>query len=236
MDSSREIELKLSVRPDRLERVMRSPHLQGDGARRAIARALKNIYYDTPHLALRERGLVVRVREAGRRYIQTVKAGGSAGPSGLFSRHEWERPVAGPKPDLAGIDDPGLRRELGATATQLAPVFSSEVNRITRTVQHGETDRIEVAIDRGRVMTPRGSAPICEIELELKEGKPEALFDLALALNEETPVRLETLSKSDRGYAILTEDAIGWSKAPPVVLDPAMTGLQAFETILRHNL
>ncbi|HKX06565.1 MAG TPA: CHAD domain-containing protein [Stellaceae bacterium] len=236
MDSGREIELKLSVRPDRLERVMRSPHLQGDGARRAIARALKNIYYDTPHLALRERGLVVRVREAGRRYIQTVKASGSAGPSGLFNRHEWERPVAGPKPDLAGIDDPSLRRELGATATQLAPVFSSEVNRITRTVQHGETDRIEVAIDQGRVMTPRGSAPICEIELELKQGKPEALFDLALALNQETPVRLETLSKSDRGYAILTEDAIGWSKAPPVVLDPAMTGSQAFETILRHNL
>ncbi|MGH7123799.1 MAG: CHAD domain-containing protein, partial [Stellaceae bacterium] len=43
-------------------------------------------------------------------------------------------------------------------------------------------------------------------------------------------------SKSDRGYAILTEDAIGWSKAPPLVLDPAMTGAQALETILRHNL
>ena len=236
MDSGREIELKLSVRPDRLERVMRSPHLQGEGARRAISRALKNIYYDTPHLALRERGLVVRVREAGRRYIQTVKASNGAGSSGLFNRHEWERPVPGPKPDLAGIDDPTLRQELGTSVSQLAPVFSSEVKRITRTVQRGEKDRIEVAVDQGRVMTPRGSAPICEIELELKEGKPDALFELALALNEETPLRLETLSKSDRGYAILTEDAIGWSKAPPLVLEPALTGMQALETILRHNL
>ena len=235
MDSGREIELKLSVRPDRMERVMRSPHLQGDGARRAIARALKNIYYDTPHLALHERGLVVRVREAGRRYIQTVKASNGAGASGLFNRHEWERPVAGPKPDLSGIDDPTLRRELGATASQLAPVFSSEVSRVTRMIE-GDNGRIEVAIDQGRVMTPRGSAPICEIELELKEGKTDALFDLALALNKETPVRLETLSKSDRGYAILTEDAIAWSKAPSLVLAPAMTGAQALETILRHNL
>jgi len=235
MDSGREIELKLSVRPDRLERVMRSPHLQGDGARRAISRALKNIYYDTPHLALRERGLVVRVREAGRRYIQTVKAANGSSASGLFNRHEWERSVPGPKPDLAGIDDPTLRRELGATATQLAPVFSSEINRTTRTIQHHDAG-IEVAIDQGWVMTPRGSAPICEIELELKEGKPDALYDLALALNKETPLRLETLSKSDRGYAILTEDAIGWSKAAPLVLDPAMSGSQAFETILRHNL
>jgi len=236
MDSGREIELKLSVRPDRLERVMRSPHLQGEGARRAISRALKNIYYDTPHLALRERGLVVRVREAGRRYIQTVKSSNGAGSSGLFNRHEWERPVAGPKPDLSGIDDPSLRQELGTTVSQLAPVFSSEVSRTTRTIQHGEADRIEVAIDQGRVTTPRGSAPICEIELELKEGKPDALFDLALALNKETPLRLETLSKSDRGYAMLTEDAIGWSKAPALALDPAMTGLQAFETVVRRNL
>ena len=235
MDSGREIELKLSVRPDRLERVMRSPHLRGEGARRAISRALKNIYYDTPHLSLRERGLVVRVREAGRRYIQTVKASDGAGSSGLFNRHEWQRALPGPKPDLAGIDDPTLRQELGTSASQLAPVFSSEVMRITRTVQ-GEAGRIEVAIDQGRVMTPRGSAPICEIELELKEGKPDALFELALALNEETPLRLETLSKSDRGYAILTEDAIGWSKASPLVLDPAMTGMRALETILRHNL
>src|SRR5215472_5004287 len=76
MDSGREIELKLSVRPDRLERVMRSPHLQGDGARRAIARALKNIYYDTPHLALRERGLVVRER-GPKRPLQPARVGAS---------------------------------------------------------------------------------------------------------------------------------------------------------------
>jgi triphosphatase len=235
MDSGREIELKLSVRPDCLERVMRSPHLRGDGDRRAIPRALKNIYYDTPHLALRERGLMVRVREAGRRYIQTVKANGGAS-SGLLRRHEWERPVAGPKPDLEGIGDPTLRQELGASASQLAPIFSSEVKRITRMVQHGETGRVEVAIDQGRVLTPRGSVPICEIELELKEGEPDTLFDLALALNQETPLRLETLSKSDRGYALLTGEAIDWSKVPALVLDPAMTGTQALEAILRHNL
>jgi inorganic triphosphatase YgiF len=104
-DSPREIELKLSVRPDRLEQVMRSPHLEGEGAGAAIASELKNIYYDTPDLALHERGLVVRVREAGRRYIQTVKANGAA-PSGLFRRHEWEHPVAGPVPDLTQIDNP----------------------------------------------------------------------------------------------------------------------------------
>ena len=131
MESGREIELKLSMRPESLDRVMRSPDLRADGARRTIARALKNTYFDTPQLTLRERGLVLRVREAGRRFVQTVKAG-SAGASGLFRRREWERSVSGPKPDLARIDDAALRAQLVDTAVQLAPVFSSEV-RVGRT-------------------------------------------------------------------------------------------------------
>ncbi len=234
MQSGREIELKLSVRPDRLERVMRSPDLKPEGARRAIARALKNIYYDTPHLALRERGLVLRIREARRRFVQTLKSGGNG--SGLMRRLEWEKPVTGPKPDLARIDDAGLRERIGDAAGRLAPVFTSEIRRITRTVQRGNAARVEVAIDQGRVLTSRGSAPICEIELELKDGNTDALYDLALALNKVTPLRLETTSKSDRGYAMLTEDAIAWSKAVPLALDPGGTGADAFEAILRHNL
>ena len=235
MESGREVELKLSVRPDRLERVMRSPDLKPEGARRAIARALKNIYYDTPHLALHERGLVLRVREARRRFVQTLKSGTGNG-SGLMRRLEWERPVLGPKPDLAKIEDAGLREQIGDAAGRLAPVFTSEVRRITRTVQRGNAARVEVAIDQGRVLTPRGSAPICEIELELKDGNADALYDLALALNKVTPLRLETTSKSDRGYSLLTEDAIAWSKAVPLALDAGMTGAEAFEAILRHNL
>ena len=233
-ESGREIELKLSVRPDRLERVMRSPELKPEGARRAIARALKNIYYDTPHLSLHERGLVLRVREARRRFVQTVKSGGNG--SGLMRRVEWERSVPGPTPDVEQIEDPALREEIGDAAHELAPVFTSEIRRITRTVQRGNAARVEVAIDRGRLLTPRGSAPICEIELELKDGNTDALYDLALALNKVTPLRLETASKSDRGYELLTADAIGWSKAMPLSLDRDKTGAEAFEVILRHNL
>ena len=213
---------------------MRSPDLKPEGARRAIARALKNIYYDTPHLSLHERGLVLRVREAKRRFVQTLKSGGNG--SGLMRRTEWEQPVPGPKPDIEKIEDAGLREQIGDDAGRLAPVFTSEVRRITRTVQRGNTATVEVAIDRGHLLTPRGSAPICEIELELKDGNTDALYDLALALNKVTPLRLETASKSDRGYALLTEDAIAWSKAVPLALDSGMTGSEAFEVILRHNL
>jgi inorganic triphosphatase YgiF len=235
METGREIELKLSVPPDRVQHLLRSPHLRAEGAGRGHARALRNTYYDTPHLTLHERGLALRVREAGRRFVQTVKAGGR-GASGLFNRREWQQTVPGPKPDLAQIDDVMLRELLGDAAARLAPVFTAEVRRVTRTVQCGNSTRVEVVIDEGRVVTPKGSTPICEVEFELKEGSPDALYELALALNDVAPLHLETMSKSDRGYALLSDAQPTWSKSPALALDPNATGLEAFEAILRHHL
>ncbi|HTS91541.1 MAG TPA: CHAD domain-containing protein [Stellaceae bacterium] len=235
METGREVELKLSVPPDRVQQLLRSPHLKAEGAGRGHARALRNTYYDTPHLTLHERGLALRVREAGRRFVQTVKTGGR-GASGLFKRREWQQTVAGPKPDLGQIDDLMLRELLGDAAARLAPVFTADVRRVTRTIRRDNATRVEVVIDEGRVVTPKGSTPICEIEFELKEGSPDALYELALALNDVAPLRLETMSKSDRGYALLSEAEPSWSKAPPFALDINATGLEAFEAILRHHL
>jgi inorganic triphosphatase YgiF len=234
MENGRELELKLSVPPERLQQLLRSPQLKAEGAGRSHTRALRNTYYDTPHLTLHERGLALRVREAGHRFVQTVKAGGGA--SGLFKRREWQQTVAGPKPDLARIDDVVLRELLGDAVARLAPVFTAEVRRVTRTIQRGDAVRVEVAIDEGTVVTPKGSVPICEIEFELKNGSPDALYELALALNEVAPLHLETKSKSDRGYALLSDSEPAWSRAPALALEANTTGIDAFETILRHHL
>jgi triphosphatase len=54
---------------------------------------LVSTYYDTPNLALKRRGLSLRVREQGGRFIQTVKTG-DPGSSGLLTRGEWEDELA----------------------------------------------------------------------------------------------------------------------------------------------
>jgi triphosphatase len=43
---------------------------------------------------------------------------------------------------------------------------------------------------------------LCEIELELKQGEPSCLFDLAEALATELPVRIDNTSKAERGYRL----------------------------------
>lgn len=235
MEAGWEVQLKLSVPSDRLESAASSPHLNSQDTQPPNERSLKDTYYDTPHLALRERGFALRIREADEQFVQTVKSG-SAGVSGLFKRREWEQNVAGPKPDVAQFSDSALREQLSDVAVMLEPVFTSEVHRRIRTIEPGNAARVEVAIDHGHVTTPKGSVAIREIEFELKDGHPDTLYDLALALNEVVPVHLETTSKSDRGYALLAESVISWSKSPPLVLDPGMTGLDAFQAIQRHHL
>jgi triphosphatase len=86
------------------------------------------------------------------------------------------------------------------------------------------------------VQTTNASAPVCEIELELRDGNADALFDLALALNELVPLRLETASKSDRGYTLLTDEQVAGRRAAPLRLDPEMTARDALSAILNHGL
>jgi inorganic triphosphatase YgiF len=93
-------------------------------------------------------------------------------------------------------------------------------------------------LDEGVVGAGRKRTPLTELELELKQGKPAALFDLAEEIGRAAPLRLGTLSKNERGYA-LAEGRLGRpAKSDPLRLDPGMSEADAFRTIasacLRH--
>ena len=60
-------------------------------------RRLTGTYFDTPDRALLAQGLVLRVREADGRFIQTVKS--APGQDAALTRGEWEDTVTGPQPD-----------------------------------------------------------------------------------------------------------------------------------------
>ena len=54
-------------------------------------------YFDTKNRKLHKKGLMLRVRRVGDRYLRTIK---SAGHSDLFERDEWESEIHGAMPDL----------------------------------------------------------------------------------------------------------------------------------------
>lgn len=220
----REIELKFLLPPEAA--VLALAQLQGEGA----VRQLDATYFDTPDHALRKAGFGLRVRdgEGGRK--QTLK---SASAGGVFSRGEWEEKIAGPGPDRDALARTPAAAMLAGE--DLAPVFTTRVERTVRMVRVGEA-LIEAALDRGELSADGRRAAVCELELELKAGEPGALFDLARQLSRNVPLRLSLISKAERGYGL----AVGVDTPAPrrqaAALEPRATVAEALQALGQAGL
>jgi triphosphatase len=95
---------------------------------------------------------------------------------------------------------------------------------------------VEAALDLGTIEASERSLPLAELELELIEGKPAALFQLALELDRLTPLYVETSSKAARGYALARGEPPAWHKAAPPALECDATVDRGLEAILRDCL
>ncbi len=233
-----EIELKLQIEADDPARVLAHPLIRRLARGRSQRRRLRSVYFDTPELALYQRGLAVRLRDAERGRIQTVKSRGEA-RAGLYRRAEDQTEVAGTSPELWAITDPELRAAVYAETEErgrtLHPSVETEVRRVTRQLIAGETE-IELALDVGELRTHRGAEPIRELELELVHGDPIELYDLGLELAADLPLRLSTQSKAERGFASLLGLTPAPSRARRVELDADATLDDALAAIFAECL
>jgi triphosphatase len=231
MQDPREIELKLEILPADMKRLRRRGLALFGPA--STSQRLSSVYYDTPKHALRKEGLTLRIRSAGDRYVQTVKAGGETG-AGMFDRPEWESEVQAAEPDLEAVSGTPAGRVLarkGRIGT-LEPVFETRVERAT---WHVEIDgaEIEIALDEGQVLADGSTDPIAELELELKRGTPADLFALARNLGGSVALKIGVLSKSERGYALADATRPTSFKAARLALDRRMSTGEAFQAIGR---
>ncbi len=195
---------------------------------------MTSVYFDTRRLALRRKGLTLRVRSVGGRQVQTVKRGASVS-GGLFGREEWETAIEGHEPDLDAAGRTPLAKALKGRRGRLAPVFETAVERtIWRAAQDGAV--VEIALDRGEVRTASAAQPICELEFELKEGSPAALFEALRRLRAQDWLQPSLEAKSERGFALLEGRAGAAAKAEPTELAPDMSTGTAVQVILRGCL
>ena len=228
-----EVELKFDVEPGHEEFVRAVPAL----AVPCETALHESIYFDTRDGALRQAGYSLRVRRTADRCVQTIKRKrGSV--AGFFVRQEWEADVPGFALDPSLLKSSALKRlveSIGPDA--LVPLIRTDFRRTAWQVRH-RGSLIEVVFDEGKVKSGRAEAPISEIELELKEGKPRALFGLAEEIGCTIPLRLGALSKAERGYALAARTLGRAAKAEPVDLAPPLSEGDAFRAVaqscLRH--
>jgi triphosphatase len=228
----KEIELKLEVPPQELCRLKGWRALSGKGSGK---QDIASVYFDTPKHKLGRNGISLRIRRDGRKRLQTIK---SQGADGSFRRGEWENEIKGDVPDLRKVQGTALEPLLTKRLKRkLMPVFETRVRRIIAPVGRNGR-RIEVALDEGEIRAGHRSAPISEVELELKRSDVGEVFELARELGKHVSVKLALNSKSQRGYDLLDNKRIEAARADKIELRHGMSPVEAFlvigRSILRH--
>jgi inorganic triphosphatase YgiF len=231
MPPNREIELKLKLPSESLRDLKRSALLRSSKGK---AFSVESVYFDTDKHKLRQHGVSLRLRRQGRKHVQTIKH--TNGPGTSLDRGEWETNVSGDRPDLHAAQgtalEPLLNKKL---AQQLKPLFKTRSRRTVIPVRH-RGSQIEIVIDKGTIDAGRKSTELCELELELKRGKPAALFGLARSLATDLPADLVLKSKAKRGYSLALGKAPQAIKVAPVSLAANATAQAAFQAIARGCL
>jgi inorganic triphosphatase YgiF len=223
-----EVELKITLGPEAAAGLAGSAVLNELRVERARTENLVSVYYDTPEQRLAAAGISLRLRRVGRRWLQTIKRKAATQTGGLFSNEELEIPAPGGRLVLAGADPAfaAVAEAMGDAAP--APLFET---RVSRRVELLRLPRglVELAIDQGEIVAGDRIEPICEAELELKEGEVGALYALGRMLFRQGPVRFAAQNKSARGYAL----AKGGEAAKPKVAALAFTGEVGVEMVAR---
>jgi len=159
-------------------------------------KTLINRYFDTPDAALNQARAALRVRQAGDRYIQTLKTRGEF-VNGAHNRQEWEWELSGPELDLSLLEKTPLHNQVDLANLQLA--FETNFRRQEIMLKDGNND-IEVAVDAGHILGGGRSLSLHEVEFELKGGDADCLMQQASKLAEQVPVFLNLVSKAEQGY------------------------------------
>jgi len=228
-----EIELKFQV-PAR-QRAALDRAVAGPAPMRRMR--LQAAYVDTPGHALAAAGLALRLRREGRRWVQTLK--GRTADAMTRLEHNVDRGRSAPMPAVdAGLHagtpaGAALQTVLAAhPADALVVRYGTDIMRRTR-VARVRSGRIELAFDVGRIAAAGRAIDVCELEIELLSGSPQAVLDAARSWVTRHGLWLDLRSKAERGDLL----ARGETVAPPVragaaLLTPEMSRHAAWRCVL----
>ncbi|MER0836449.1 CYTH domain-containing protein [Pseudomonas aeruginosa] len=234
----KETEIKLRVSRETLAALRDHPLLKKRNKSGWQRHELFNQYFDTPDRDLAAARVALRLRRDGEQVIQTLKSRGQS-VAGLSERNEWDWYLSKAKLDLKKLSDECWPASLADLDKKLlAPIFTTDFVREKADIAWGRGKAkvaIEAALDLGKVVAGEGEEEICELELELREGDPAALLELAAELAADLPLMPCDISKAERGYRLY--DAGSYSlNLPAPQLDPELALDDAFAAVAWHLL
>ncbi len=163
---------------------------------------METTYYDAVDGGLSQRYYTLRRRMENGKSVCTLKTPAEGG-----GRGEWETPcdrIEDAIEELCKLGAPENLKEL--TAGGIRQVCGAKFHRIAKTVRLPE-GVVELALDQGVLIGGGKEMPLCEVEVELKEGSAEMTRSYALMLSALYGLTPEKGSKFRRALALAKEEA-----------------------------
>lgn len=185
-----ELERKLSLpRREVMEEILEDPAIVAAMAEPVRSISMETTYFDTPDGRLRQKHWTLRRRLENGTSVITLKT-----PSDVpHCRNEWEtqaEEVLEALPALVALGAPDALLSVESVVPLCGAVF---LRRAAQLNLPGCT--AELALDEGRLFGGGREEPLLELELELKEGDPAAMFALTDRLCREFSLQEERKSK-----------------------------------------
>jgi inorganic triphosphatase YgiF len=228
-----ENEVKFEVSPGDLQKLAAARSLRPANGQFAKHKYFVSTYFDTAKHVLRRNGVSLRVRQAGKKHVQTIK---TARDGIALGRGEWESKIESNEPDFRAARGTALEPLLSKNIRRdLDPIFTTHVHSTLIPLRPGNS-LVELALDQGHVRVGRNATPLAEVELELKNGSVADLFRVARMVAELVPAKLAVKTKSEQGYALVEDQPINAVRASKITLGRKATLSSAFQVIGRSVL
>lgn len=192
-----ELELKLAVpAPAVLEQIIFDKELAQvrQGGYRLLDMA--TVYYDTKDGVLAKKRWTLRLRQENDRLVATCKTPGEG-----RGRNEFECDALSIEAALPLLVEAGAPAEL-AEVTGLMPVCAAQFTRREAELAFADGTVCTFCGDVGMLAGEQKQEPLCEVELELKQGDFETVEAFGEELKERFGLMIESKSKFARAAAL----------------------------------
>jgi len=158
---------------------------------------METTYYDTPSGALSQRHYTLRRRMENEKSICTLKT-----PAAGVGRNEIELECSSIHDAIPVLCASGAPENFDALVQEgLIPVCGAKFHRTAITLESKDCT-LELALDNGTLTGGDKTIPLCEVEVELKEGQTNSADLFAQMLAIQFRLAPETRSKFRRALAL----------------------------------